>query len=230
MKQKIMKQVDFSNPSLPSPWKGEEGIVRRNDPDEILQKFHGVNRSCKNGFSINEVMISMFVLSVGIVTVIGLFSKGFINSALDRDRIVAAGLAQEGVELVKNVRDNSFAKGDADGFVHFVASSDYCRASYDSSASAMDCSNNSGDRPASNLARYTLSLSGSYYKHTNSASAKFSRYIDVDYNNGQKMADVVSFVYWGGSVPSDIENGNVTNCHIGNKCVYSKVRLENWKP
>ena len=186
----------------------------------------------EKGFSINEVMISMFVLSVGIVTVIGLFSKGFINSAVDRDRIVAAGLAQEGVELVKNVRDNSFAKGDVDGFVHFVVSGDYCRASHDSNPSVnMDCSNSSGDRPASNLSRYTLSLSNGYYKHMNAAApVKFSRYIDVDYNNGQKTADVVSFVYWGGTVPSGIENGTVTNCHIGNKCVYSKVRLENWKP
>lgn len=204
MKKQTMEKMDFSNSRM---------TIR------------------KKGFSINEVMISMFVMSVGIVTVIGLFSKGFINSAVDRDRIVAAGLAQEGVELVKNVRDNSFAKGDADGFIHFVVSGDYCRASYDSNTSVnMDCSSSSGDRPASNLARYTLSLSGSYYKHTNSASAKFSRYIDVDYNNGQKTADVVSFVYWGGSVPSDIENGSVTNCHIINRCVYSKVRLENWKP
>jgi Tfp pilus assembly protein PilV len=81
----------------------------------------------RKGFSINEVMISMFVMSVGIVTVIGLFSKGFINSQLDRDRIVAAGLAQEGVELVKNVRDNSFARGSSDNFEYFSISNKYCR-------------------------------------------------------------------------------------------------------
>ncbi len=66
-----------------------------------------------------EVMTAMFVVSVGLVTVIKIFSSGFINSATDRDRIVAAGLAQEGLEIVKNIRDNSLAIPGNFGFEKF---------------------------------------------------------------------------------------------------------------
>jgi hypothetical protein len=236
MKQKIMERIDFSNSGRTSEARGTTALD---------------TPSKKKGFSINEVMISMFVLSVGIVTVIGLFSKGFINSALDRDRIVAAGLAQEGVELVKNVRDNSFADG-GDGFTSFndygsnpPDSSDrlHCQMSYDDSN--MNCRNAASGLPADHPDLYDLNRNASgYYTNSNGvADTRFYRYIHIEYSATNKAAEIISFVYWGGATPpanihlnidSDSngtpDNGSVANCHIGNKCVYSKVRLENWKP
>lgn len=234
MKQKIMERIDFSN-------SGRTPETGGTTAPDIANK--------KRGFSINEVMISMFVLSVGIVTVIGLFSKGFINSALDRDRIVAAGLAQEGAELVKNVRDNNFASG-ASTFVGFddygaspTDSSDklHCHVGYDSS---LTCRNAASGSPVDHSDLYDLDINGSgYYTHSSATDSKFYRYIHIEYSATNKAAEIISFVYWGGATPpanihlnidSDSngtpDNGSVANCHAGNKCVYSKVRLEDWKP
>lgn len=223
-------------------------IERRDYTIEFRKEMMKKQKSIlESGFSINEVMISMFVLSVGIVTVIGLFSKGFINSALDRDRIVAAGLAQEGVELVKNVRDNSFAVG-GDGFTSFndygvypPDSSDrlHCQISYDDLS--MNCRNAASGLPADHPDLYDLNRNASgYYTNSNGVEdTRFYRYIHIEYSATNKVAEVVSFVYWGGATPptgielnidNTITHLNTVNCNVINKCVYSQVKLEAWKP
>lgn len=101
----------------------------------VAIRADGMTIPLLSGFSIQEVMISMFIVSVGLVTIIQLFSTGFINSAADRDRIVAAGLAQEGLEIVKNIRDNNLVIPGQFGFEHFGvltvgSDSDQCGLDY----------------------------------------------------------------------------------------------------
>ena len=183
------------------------------------------------GFSINEVMISMFIVSVGLLTVIGLFSSGFLNSALDRDRIVAADLAQEGAELVKNVRDNDLVSG-SNGFVDFPVQT-HCQIDYNDTVFTCYPDVNDPDQ------KFSLDISGEYYASSNTAQ-KFSRYVNIAYSSANEAADVVSVVYWNRSWSTDIKTSNggfvsgnnvdLTNCTVANKCVYSRLRLEAWKP
>lgn len=64
----------------------------------------------KKGFSIGEVLISMFVLLVGMLGTMTLVINSVLDIGDSRDTIIAAGLAQEGIELVRNVRDNNAAR------------------------------------------------------------------------------------------------------------------------
>ena len=54
----------------------------------------------RKGFSLIEVLVSLTILSVGIVAVMGMFSAGIQTSLTAKSQIIASGLAQELVELV----------------------------------------------------------------------------------------------------------------------------------
>src|SRR3989344_3926257 len=64
----------------------------------------------KNGFTIIELIITIAILSFGIIGVYGAFSPMVsLNSAI-ASKFTASQLAQEGFEVVRNIRDNNFEK------------------------------------------------------------------------------------------------------------------------
>ncbi len=60
------------------------------------------------GFTIVEIIIAISILSFGIVSVYSVFSGIVILTYNISLRFTAAYLAQEGVEIVRNIRDNNF--------------------------------------------------------------------------------------------------------------------------
>lgn len=195
----------------------------------VLKKYFKKKSLC--GFSLGEVLLAGFVLTVGLLAISALMTKSLKGSFETRDTIVAVLLAQEGVELVRNVRDNDFvaSSGNADGFPasSFDINKKYCRMSYNDSN--VDCLG-AANEPNSNKSRYYLEYTpgNKMYKHTGN-QGRFSRYIYIDYDDSAKEATVKSFVYWsGGNAPSGIESGNIANCNIAKKCVYTEVFLNSW--
>lgn len=65
----------------------------------------------KKGFSLIEVTLATFLVSLGLVTTISLLSRAFADSADARNQSVAALLAQEGIEYVRNIRENNWVDG-----------------------------------------------------------------------------------------------------------------------
>jgi Tfp pilus assembly protein PilV len=68
-------------------------------------------RNKNDGFYLIEAIIAMFLLTVGLLVAVDLLSKTMTGNIEDRENITAVALAQEGVELVRNLRDNNFAQG-----------------------------------------------------------------------------------------------------------------------
>jgi len=60
------------------------------------------------GFTIIELVISIFILSVAVVGIFSAFSIMVISTSDTTDRLTAAYLAQEGMEIVRNIRDNNW--------------------------------------------------------------------------------------------------------------------------
>lgn len=184
-------------------------------------------RKLKKGFSTAEVILSMFVLSVGLITVMNLIYKSRASSLDSRDIIIGAELAQEGVELVRNVRDNDFADG-GDGFGPFEAFNSphkHCIADYRNNGASLDCAQNQGS-----ITRYHLQYQGGFYGHYSTTAQIFSRYIYIHHNQNQSDALVRSFVYWdnptGSSLPA---NGSPAGCTPDRSCVYTELYLTSWK-
>ncbi|TSC54174.1 MAG: hypothetical protein LiPW30_744 [Parcubacteria group bacterium LiPW_30] len=60
------------------------------------------------GFTLIELVIAIFILTVAIIGVYSAFSTVVVLTAGASSRLTAAYLAQEGVEIVRNMRDNNW--------------------------------------------------------------------------------------------------------------------------
>jgi len=173
----------------------------------------------KNGFSFLEVMITIAVLSVGILGVLSLIASSMKYSINSRDGIIASELAQEGVELVRNLRDQNLVNGSVFPFSAFPAASTTCRIGMGTSFACAGGSN-----------YYNLLINGSgFYDHTGTSATKFQRRISISYYTGNNAtaarANFYSIVAWGGTIVSYI---NCTSCTIANKCVCVQDVLTSW--
>lgn len=179
-----------------------------------------------------EVLIASFVLTIGLLVTAALISASVKYSFDNRDTIVAVELAQEGVELVRNVRDNNFAAGDS-AFKHFSNSKEHCHMDYNDDPANLDnnCSNFVGA-----FNRYYLQYQGGFYGDYNNQPERYSRYIYINYDNavGNENSFVRSFVFWG-VVASDFSlvevgsNGDASGCTSARKCVFTEIKLTDWK-
>lgn len=57
----------------------------------------------RKGFSLIELMIAVFFVSVGLIGVLAFFNASIQSNAGAKNELIAAGLAQEGNELVRNL-------------------------------------------------------------------------------------------------------------------------------
>lgn len=60
------------------------------------------------GFSLAEVIIAAFITIIGIIGAMSLITYSISNVAVGRSQIIAASLAQEGMEVVRNIRDSNW--------------------------------------------------------------------------------------------------------------------------
>ena len=60
------------------------------------------------GFSILEVTMALGVITIGLLGVFSLVLQNLSVQRLNKNYMVASMLAQEGLELVRNIRDNNF--------------------------------------------------------------------------------------------------------------------------
>jgi type II secretory pathway pseudopilin PulG len=67
--------------------------------------------SHKKGFTLVEVLISLSVLIMVVVSATGLLVSSIRTNADNIDVIIAYGLAQEGLEAVRNIRDSNWLLG-----------------------------------------------------------------------------------------------------------------------
>lgn len=85
----------------------------------------------EKGFTVIEMVIAIVLLSVAVIGVYNAFSRILIVTAGINDNFIAAYLAQEGVEIARNIRDNNWIAG-ADWNDKFSVCNPDCIAEYDS--------------------------------------------------------------------------------------------------
>lgn len=184
------------------------------------RKFYQTNSAMHAGFSLLEVVIAMFVLSVGMLGVMQLMSGTLRHSFNQRDAVVASQLAQEGVELVYNIRDTNMVGGSP--AFNGIGNGSGWRIDATSSTPAL-----SGG--AFGLYERT---SDHVYTHNSSGgtATKFSRKILVDEINSSGIISkkVTSFVVWsGGAFPMNASNPEAS-CLVGSRCAFAQVILQDY--
>lgn len=70
----------------------------------MLIKIKSKNR----GFTLLEVIVAIFILTVGIGGSFVLIQQTISTASMVRSRLIATYLGQEGIEIVRNIRDNNW--------------------------------------------------------------------------------------------------------------------------
>lgn len=175
---------------------------------------YGTRNTMHKGFSFIEVMLSVFLMSAGMVAAISLIGAGLKESIDSRNQLIASLLSQEGVELVRNIRDNNWADGNP-SFAG-IGTSNNCAVSV---STALTCSS-----PVTTL---NYNWTNHVYSHNTGAGetpTKFSRQIRLVDSGNDKI--VTSIVIWKGSF-SDIAD-IITECTTGAGCSYAQLTLTRW--
>ncbi|MFA6995617.1 MAG: type II secretion system protein [Patescibacteria group bacterium] len=68
------------------------------------------------GFTMVEIIVVLFIISVGIVGVLSLIVQNISSQSYDKNNLVASQLAQEGIELIRKVRDSNWAADPVSSF------------------------------------------------------------------------------------------------------------------
>lgn len=69
----------------------------------LKSKFYNINS--KRGFTLVETLVSLFIFSLSITAIIVVTGKGVADTTIAKNKITAVALAQEGIEIVRNIRD-----------------------------------------------------------------------------------------------------------------------------
>lgn len=116
-----------------------------------------------------EIVIALFVLTVAVIGVYNAFSIMAVATTQMSDRFTAAYLAQEGIEITRNIRDNNWLSEKenwADGLESCDAG---CEADYKTEVF-------SGAGYAGNA----LMLGGGFYNYSSGIDTKFKRKIVIE--------------------------------------------------
>lgn len=62
--------------------------------------------------SIIGVIVAVFIMTVGLVAILGLVNSAISASQTSKSRLIATFLVQEGIEVVRNIRDTNWLQGE----------------------------------------------------------------------------------------------------------------------
>jgi len=72
----------------------------------IINMKNKMNKGRK-GFTMIETLVAIFIFSASVVGIIAISASGISNATFVKQRIIAGQLAQEGVEIIRNMRDTA---------------------------------------------------------------------------------------------------------------------------
>jgi len=73
--------------------------------------YQSNNKNKKNGFTLIETIVAITIFTVGSLAAVGVIGQSLKLPKKTQDQVVAAHIAQEGIEIVRNIRDSNFTSG-----------------------------------------------------------------------------------------------------------------------
>ncbi|KKW21380.1 MAG: hypothetical protein UY64_C0022G0005 [Parcubacteria group bacterium GW2011_GWA1_51_12] len=86
------------------------------DNSRTMYKKSHANFLTGSGFTLLETIVALGIILGGISGAFGLALQGLSSASVAKNKLVAANLAEEGIELVRRIRDNNTIADISDGF------------------------------------------------------------------------------------------------------------------
>lgn len=153
-----------------------------------------------SGQTLIETVIAIFVILVGVAGALILVFSSTRAGVTAKNRIVAANLAREGIEVVRNIRDTNWLEGR--DFNEGLANGSYT-ANYDSTSltsSPISCDINDSSSVVNDLVKLYKDGSNLYSHNSTGTSTNFYRVINIEEKSDHEL-QITSCVAW-------IERGN----------------------
>lgn len=115
------------------------------------------------GFTIIEVLIAVAVITIGILGILGVIYQTTSYIALSSSRLVAIYLAQEGMEIARNIRDTNWLNN----------------RPWDQGLSAGDWEAAYNDLVLTSSQGRKLKTNGGFYNYNSGQDTKFTRKITI---------------------------------------------------
>jgi len=136
------------------------------------------NKKTEAGFTILELMAVVFVVSIGMIAVMNWISQAFLHARVIRSKLIAAYLAEEGIEIVRNIRDTNWVEGDV--WNSGIGTSGDFEMQYDDIA----LSNYTG--------RYLKINEAGFYNYSLGSDTKFKRKISINTSVNEEISVLVT--------------------------------------
>lgn len=180
-----------------------------------------LHKKNSKGFTLVETLVSLAIFSSAIVGMIVVTSQGINDTNYAKNKLVATALSQEGIEIVRNIRDSALLSDTTgtQGWATFISAINPCLSmacAIDplytdiSSLTIVQCT--ADDECI--LSRDELS-SSAYYETTGNDDSSYSRFIQINELTDGNTVEIISTVEW-------------TQGSGSKKEVVSKEYLTNW--
>ncbi|MBZ9569598.1 prepilin-type N-terminal cleavage/methylation domain-containing protein [Patescibacteria group bacterium] len=129
------------------------------------------------GFTLLETIIAIFIITIGIVGVSSLVSQTIGSVTISSQRLIAAYLAQEGIEIVRNIRDTNWLEDVAwdEGLGVGDWEGDYT----DTQSFFYPCSPIPFTCPTRGFPLHSLKINGGFYNYSSGTDTEFQRRITI---------------------------------------------------
>ena len=144
----------------------------------------------KPAFSLIEIIIVLFIISMGLIGILSLIVQNIQSQDYNRSNLIATQLSQEGIELIRRVRDTNFKQ--SNDFNYGLAEvsgvvNNYC-FDYD----------DEGPQESGSACLLRIDEDGFYAHELIGLSSGFSRLIKVELVEEGTALKVISEVFWTG--------------------------------
>ena len=112
----------------------QNASLRNQEKSSIIQSGNiSINkRGNKGGFTIIETLVAVTVLMIAVSGPLVVASKGLTTALYARDQVIASYLAQETMEMIKNIRDNNLgAVNNPKAWLTSIRGNDQCQDASD---------------------------------------------------------------------------------------------------
>ena len=129
-----------------------------------------LNVKMNKGFTILEAIAAIFVMTVGVLGAYAVVQQIIVYNSISSSRLTAAYLAQEGIEIVRNIRDTNWVEGVASSWYEGLTG---CASGYEADYDDTDLS------CWSDPGRFLELQAGGFYSYDSGTQPKFKRKITI---------------------------------------------------